>query len=100
MNVACILTGGTNFVIDDTKGRRWRFEDHHYCGPVAVTTKGDPLENQPPEKSPFWECVSLWYKQGKMAHKLEHGDYLCIYHKEPEIKLKHIGGRNYVIDTN
>jgi hypothetical protein len=60
-------------------GKQWRFEDHHYCGPmVLANVTGEPAEKQPPERSPFWTHVSAWYQQGKKTQTV--GDKVwCVY---------------------
>ena len=45
--------------------RIYKFEDHHYCGPIVLGKTGDPLQVQPPESSPFWRAVNCWYATGK-----------------------------------
>lgn len=69
-------------------GKVWRFEDHPYCGPIVLTTKGgDPSENQPPERSPFWLHVNAWYQQGKKTKVV--GDKVwCEYETECVAKRK------------
>ncbi|MEN6585743.1 MAG: hypothetical protein ABFE02_06800, partial [Sulfuricella sp.] len=64
-----IMRGGPDISIIDGRSRKWRFEDHPYCGPVVIGKNGDPLENQPPESSPFWEAVNCWYRQGKVTEQ-------------------------------
>lgn len=60
-------------------GKVWRFEDHPYCGPIVLTTKGgDPSENQPPERSPFWLHVNAWYRQGKRTNTVGNKTW-CVY---------------------
>lgn len=43
----------------------WRFEDHRYCGPIILRTDGEPMSNQPGEKSPVWPLINAWYQSGK-----------------------------------
>ncbi|HYE89519.1 MAG TPA: hypothetical protein VEA38_00810 [Terriglobales bacterium] len=64
----CVLLGGPTYRIVDAHGREWSFEDHRYCGPSALNRRtGEPLLNQPPAHSPFWEAVTLWAQQGRRA---------------------------------
>ena len=74
-----VLMGGPDRVILDARGRRWLFEDHPHCGPVVIGKKGDPLENQPPENSPFWEAVDHWYSQGKRIKEPIAGKAWCVW---------------------
>jgi hypothetical protein len=59
-------------------GKIWRFEDHPYCGPVVLNNKGDPLDNQPKQTSPFWAHVGAWYQQGKQTKEVG-GKTWCVY---------------------
>lgn len=65
-------------------GRLWRFEDHRYCGPIVLTTRGgEPSETQPPETSPFWMHVNAWYRQGKRTKTV--GDRTwCVYETDQQ----------------
>ncbi|MCM2310307.1 MAG: hypothetical protein NDI84_02790 [Steroidobacteraceae bacterium] len=69
-------------------GKAFRFEDHPYCGPIVLTTKGgDPAENQPPERHPFWTHVNAWYRQGKRTQTV--GDKTwCVYETDTQAKRK------------
>lgn len=40
------------------------FEFHGVCGPVLLNPKGDPLDRQPSENSPFWPAFDAWRKAG------------------------------------
>lgn len=49
MQVVCMLYGGVERIIIDGRRKKWRFEDHQYCGPIGLTgTTGEIAENQPP----------------------------------------------------
>ena len=65
MELIHISYAGPEVLILDRKGRKWRFEDHRFCGPIVLDKHGDPLDTQPPQSSPFWEAVNCWYQQGK-----------------------------------
>ncbi len=80
-------------------GKKWRFEDHPYCGPIVVDKNGDPLKVQPPEGSPFWECVSYWYQQGKRIKENGRDAPWCVWDKPTIQKMRHVGGNNYVLVT-
>jgi hypothetical protein len=65
----------------------YRFEDHHYCGPIVLGKNGDPLENQPPERHRFWLAVNAWYRQGKRTVEAG-GKVWCVYETEMAAKRK------------
>lgn len=65
MKVIHIAYAGPFQKIVDSTGKEWFFEMHSYCGPVVLKKDGDPMKNQPNEKSDFWEVVSRWVRQGK-----------------------------------
>lgn len=80
--------GGPDFVIS-VRGKRIKFEMHPWCGPVALTRRGDPASVQP---MAFLAAASLWAQQGRRVE-----DGLCVWHHDPKPILKHLGGRNYLI---
>lgn len=47
-------------VIEDDKGRRWRFEWHPYFGPAVLRADGQPKARQPGSRSPFWRALDAW----------------------------------------
>ena len=79
--------------------KQYRFEDHPYCGPVVIGKNGDPLENQPPESSPFWEAVNCWYRQGKVTEQVC-GETFAKWVKPTPERMIHIGGNHYMLDTS
>ena len=93
-----ISYGGHDRVIY-IKGKKFLFEDHPHCGPIVLDKNGDPLKNQPPESSPFWEAVSYWYQQGKKTKEVESSAPWCIWEKPSMQKMRHVGGNNYVLVT-
>jgi hypothetical protein len=97
MKTAHILFGGPERILIDGAQKKWRFEDHPYCGPVVIGKRGDPLEVQPPENSSFWVAVNLWYAQGKRTHPTVGRETWCIWDKPTMQKMRHIGGNNYVL---
>lgn len=97
MSKICILMGGPDRTILDARGRKWTFEDHPQCGPVVIGKRGDPLENQPPESSPFWEAVNNWYSQGKRTRKPVAGETWCVWDRPTMPKMRHMGGRHYML---
>ena len=90
---------GPDIFIIDRKSKRWRFEDHHHCGPCVIGKNGDPLENQPPESSPFWEAVNCWYQQGKQVEQIGKETF-AKWVKPTPLKMIHIGGNHYMLDTS
>lgn len=101
MKIIHIQYGGPERIIIDGKGKKWRFEDHPYCGPVVLTGKtGEISENQPPERSAFWDAVNLWYSQGKRINDVGNGEVWCIWDKPPKQKMRHICGNHYMLVTN
>jgi len=77
MNVACILVGGPDRVIE-VNGERIRFEDHGYMGPIPLTTRGQ--ERRLGSRHPFWDAVTRWYRQGKQLAP----DGRCLWGERPE----------------
>jgi hypothetical protein len=75
-------------------------EDHRYCGPIVINKAGDPLEVQPPEGSPFWDAVTLWYAQGKRTKDPKTGEIWCVWDKPTMQKMRHLGGRHYELVTD
>mgnify|MGYP003593656314 CR=1 FL=1 len=86
-----ISYGGPDRRIKDATGKVWRFEMHPYCGPAVQDSSGELAKKQPGDRSPFWDAVSLWTRQGAVVGP----DGLCAWKPEPEPKLVHPGGRNY-----
>lgn len=52
--------GGNEHVITDQMGRSWRFEQHHYFGPIVLRQDGMPKARQPGSRSPFWPAFEAW----------------------------------------
>ena len=100
METVCILVGGPDRVIVDRLNKKWLFEDHPYCGPVVIGKNGDPLANQPPESSPFWEAVQCWYDQGKRTRPPLLKETWCIWDKPTMQKMRHLGGVHYMLVTD
>ncbi|MDR3495344.1 MAG: hypothetical protein P4L82_12155 [Ancalomicrobiaceae bacterium] len=46
-------------------GKRWRFEDSDRFGPLIIDQNGDPLLQQPKERSPFWAAHAQWVASGR-----------------------------------
>lgn len=90
MTLIHISLAGPTRHITDSKGKRWTFEMHHYCGPIALNKSGDPMERQPGERSPFWHAVTRWAQGGHRLNGIE-----CIWEEEPKPILEHIGGKHY-----
>ena len=98
MKVIHISYGGPDRILY-LNGKKFLFEDHQYCGPIVLGKDGDPLKNQPPESSPFWEAVSYWYQQGKRIKELAGHTPWCVWEKPTMQKMRHLGGNNYQLVT-
>jgi hypothetical protein len=57
-----LTTSGPAHTITDATGRAWRFELHHYCGPIVLRQDGEPKTRQPGSRSPFWPAFEAWSK--------------------------------------
>lgn len=100
MQIIHIAFAGPERMILDGNGKKWRFEDHHYCGPIVLGKCGEPLAVQPPEDSPFWEAVDLWYAQGKRTSDPKTGEIWCKWDRPKIQKMRHLGGRHYELVTD
>jgi hypothetical protein len=76
-------------------GKEFRFEMHPYLGPCLLGKRGDPLSTLPPKKSPFWDALYWWTKQGKQVD----ANGWCVFKWEtkPAHILKHMGGKHYPV---
>ena len=92
--VVCMLYGGPDRLIY-VAGKRWRFEDHPYCGPIPIGKNGAPVR-EPPENSPFWEAVSLWHEQGKRTQQFGN-EIRCVWEPKMMRKMQHLGGKHYLM---
>lgn len=72
----CIDSWGVGPFVIEVKGRSYRFEDSDRFGPSLIRKDGNPLVNQPRERSPFWEAHHLWVQQGR---KTADDDQTCLY---------------------
>jgi hypothetical protein len=52
--------GRAEHVITDAAGRLWRFETHHFCGPMVLRQDGQPKARQPGCRSAFWPAFDAW----------------------------------------
>ncbi len=78
-NVLCLLTGGPTYEIE-ADGKRWFFEWNWYAGPTVLNRNTHaPIVTQPGEKSPFWDAVVWWSRQGRRMK-----DGLCVWNRERE----------------
>lgn len=55
-----LTTSGPEHTVTDATGRTWRFEQHHYCGPIVLRQDGEPKARQPGSRSPFWPAYEAW----------------------------------------
>jgi len=76
-------------------GKEFYFDFHSFTGPQMVGKRGKPIHTFPPQKSPFWDALFWWIKQGKQVD----ADGWCVFKWEmkPVNILKHLGGRNYMV---
>jgi hypothetical protein len=65
-------------------GKEFLFEFHDFLGPSLVGKRGQILQTMPPQRSPFWDGLHFWLKQGKQVD----ADGNCIF--KHEMKLVHI----------
>lgn len=80
-----ILCTSPDYRIVDRTGKVWYFEFHSFCGPSVLKKNGDPLKNQPPEKSPFWDAITGWIQQGQKSENGKGGKWAVW---DPKIKRK------------
>lgn len=59
-------------------------------GPLLLRKDGEPAKSDPTNK--FLNAVTLWNRQGR---KVQNG--LCVYKIPKPDKVKHLGGRHYLI---
>lgn len=62
---AACTEGGQEHVVTDVHGQPWRFEMHHFCGPIVLRKDGQPKERQPGSRSPFWPAFDAWHNARK-----------------------------------
>ena len=68
--------GAGPFTITAGGKTEYRFEDSDRFGPLLLTKKDMPAENQPGERSPFWKAHRLWKRQGR---RTADDGQTCIY---------------------
>ena len=75
--------------------KAFRFEDSDRFGPYLVSKRGDILDRQPGERSPFWRAHRIWVRQGR---RLE-GE-ACIWDEPKPTKVVKVAGRmNFVVEA-
>ncbi|PWB94636.1 hypothetical protein [Methylosinus sporium] len=85
---------GTGPFVICVGGKAFRFEDSDRFGPYLVSARGDVLDKQPSERSPFWRAHRIWARQGR---RLE-GE-VCIWDEPKPTKVVKISGRRaFVVD--
>jgi hypothetical protein len=94
MKIIHISMANAPLKIKDKTGKLWEFEMHRYCGPTVLDSRGEIKDKQPPAKSPFWDAVCFWVRQGEKITQ----DRLCIWTQPIEPKLVHLGGKNYAYE--
>ena len=93
MKIIHISYGGQDRKIRDATGKAWKFEMHPRFGPAVLDRHGEPADNQPGPRSPFWSAVTLWAKQGGAIG----ADGFCAWAPVPEPELVHLGGRHFAL---
>lgn len=78
-------------------GKEFLFEFHDYPGPSLVGKRGQILSTMPPQRSPFWDALRNWLKQGK---RMADDGFTCVF--EHEMKLVDIArdlgdGKNFMV---
>jgi hypothetical protein len=59
MCLLCSADAREHEAVDD-RGKVWRFEMHHFCGPIVLRKDGDPVARQPGDRSAFWQAFDRW----------------------------------------
>ncbi|MDF1720549.1 MAG: hypothetical protein P1U65_07740 [Minwuia sp.] len=85
--------GAGPFIIIDAAGKVWRFQDSLRFGPLILTARWMPKEQQPGSRSAFWSPHDRWCQQGR---KLAGDGMTCIW-REPKPTTMRIHGRELVI---
>lgn len=76
-------------------GKEFRFSFSEHLGPSMLGKRGQSLSNMPPERSPFWDALHFWIRQGQQVDS----EGWCVFKWEmkPVQILKHLGGRHYMV---
>jgi hypothetical protein len=90
----CYVTMSDQYKIR-AAGKEFYFSFHAFTGPGMLDKRGNAVQKMPPQKSPFWDALYWWLKQGK---KVDAEGY-CVFKWEmkPIHILKHLGGRHYQV---
>lgn len=48
-------------------GKTWRWDFHHYCGPLFLRKNGEPSKYQSPPKA-VWDAFEKWHKTYTEKH--------------------------------
>ena len=75
--------------------KEFYFDFHDFLGPMMLGKRGNPVQTFPPQKSPFWDALHFWLKQGRQID----GDGWCVFKWEMQLVqiVKHIAGRHYLV---
>jgi hypothetical protein len=78
-------------------GKEFLFEFHDFLGPSLVGKRGQILATMPPQRSPFWDALHFWIKQGK---RMAEDGFNCVF--DHEMKLVDIvrdmgDGKNFIV---
>ena len=92
-SAAILNTSGPTRIIE-SGGQTFYFTFHEYCGPMMENKHGRELQSMPPKRSPFWDALHFWLKQGKRMNGNR-----CVFDLEMKLVhiMAHVGGRNYVM---
>jgi hypothetical protein len=71
----------------------YRFEDSDMFGPVLIDKDGEPKDEQPGQRSPFWRAHALWRHQGRKVD----GE-TCLWHEPRPTLVQRIGRIAVVIE--
>ena len=74
----CLLISPSYTIM--VRGRAYRFEMHHYCGPTLLRKDGEMSNRIPGENHPFWWAVTCWDRQGqRTGGELPNGEKLAVW---------------------
>lgn len=79
-SVAIVTTSGPTMNIC-SGGEEFLFEFHEFLGPSMIGKRGQPVESFPEQRSPFWDALYFWIKQGKQVD----AEGNCIFKSEMQL---------------
>lgn len=92
--IACVIGAGPDRLIF-AGGDDYVFEDNSRFGPIVLNRRGDALDKQPSERSPFWEAYYSWVKQ----HRRVDDEGRCMWEPIPPrlVKIQRVGRHRIVL---